>query len=114
MATATATSDATVTPTLNKMSAIILLVSLFCGCPVPPRLREAGAGCISLGLCEAAAAPAIPRTRGRPNDPRPAVMPTGLAVGLEPPRAPGAAGTACPKDLRAGNTPATVGRDWFP
>ena len=50
----------------------------------------------------------------RPNDPRPAVMPTGLAVGLEPPRAPGAAGTACPRDLCAGNKPATVGRDWFP
>jgi len=50
----------------------------------------------------------------RPNDLRPAVMPTGLAVGLEPPRAPGAAGTACPKDRRAGDSPATVGRDWFP
>ena len=64
---------------------------------------------------EAAAAPACPLFQERqPNDPRPAVMPTGLAVGLEPPRAPGAAGTVCPKDRSQGNGPWTDGRDWFP
>ena len=60
---------------------------------------------------EAAAAPACPLFQERqPNDPRPAVMPTGLAVGLEPPRAPGAAGTVCPKTVLQAKRPGkTVG-----
>jgi len=49
-----------------------------------------------------------------PNGPRLTVMPTGLAVGLEPPCAPGAAGTARPKDRDQSTRLWTNGRDWFP
>ena len=110
----TAAHHATATPALNKMSAFMFLVSLFCRCPVLPRCGRQGPDAfLSLDLRSCGGSGDSPNKR-RPNDPRPAVMPTGLAVGLEPPRAPGAAGAVCPRDRASGETPWRNGRDWFP